>query len=175
MSKYIMEMDDELKDRFKALKVIQDLFHECDDDQQKEIRKLEQIYELKYDEIYGQRERIINGKDELPKELIEQFDERAVKMKDDDYEKVEVEPCDVKSIQNTPTGVCDFWFKAILNHAIGASVTEKDRPILRNLTNIQLKLHPEDEGEGYDLIFTFAPNSYFDVTEIKKSLIMASN
>ena len=41
MSKYITEMDAELKDRFKALKSLQDLIHEADEEEQKEIRKLE--------------------------------------------------------------------------------------------------------------------------------------
>jgi len=50
-------------------------------------------------------------------------------MKDDDFEKLEINPCDVKSIMNG-TGVSDFWIRAILSHGIGATVTEKDRPIL---------------------------------------------
>jgi hypothetical protein len=50
-------------------------------------------------------------------------------MKDDDYEKLEINPCDVKSIMNGQ-GVSDFWIRAILAHGIGATVTEKDRPIL---------------------------------------------
>ena len=33
MSKYIMEMDDELKNRFKALKVIQDMLRDADEDE----------------------------------------------------------------------------------------------------------------------------------------------
>jgi len=110
------------------------------------------------------RERIINAKDALPADLIELFDERAVKMKDEDYDKLEVEPCDVKAIQNVPVGVCDFWSKAFLNHNIGAMISEKDRPILGYLTNIEMDLHTADLGEGYDLIFTFSPNSYFDGT-----------
>ena len=110
------------------------------------------------------RERIINAKDALPADLIELFDERAVKMKDEDYDKLEVEPCDVKAIQNVPVGVCDFWSKAFLNHNIGAMISEKDRPILGYLTNIEMDLHTADLGEGYDLIFTFSPNSYVDGT-----------
>ena len=66
MSKLIMEMDDELKERFKALKSIQDYVHECDEEEQKEIRKLEIIFEDRYKEIYNMRERIINAKDTLP-------------------------------------------------------------------------------------------------------------
>ena len=48
MSKVIMEMDEELKDRFKALKSIQDNVHDLDKEEQKEIRKLEVLYEEKY-------------------------------------------------------------------------------------------------------------------------------
>lgn len=33
MSKYINDMDDELKDRFKALKVLQDYIHEFDEEE----------------------------------------------------------------------------------------------------------------------------------------------
>jgi len=51
-------------------------------------------------------------------------------------------------------------------------LSEKDRPILGYLTNIELDLHSEDVGEGYDLIFTFTPNSYFEGTEIRKQLFM---
>lgn len=104
--------------------------------------------------------------------MIKEFDERAAQMKDADYDKLEVVPCDVKAIQNTPKGVSDFWIKSLLNHPIGATITEKDRPILGYLQNIQLDLHPEDKGEGYDLVFVFGENSYFTGTEIKKELHM---
>lgn len=56
ISDCIDKMDDELKDRFKALKAIQDLCREYDDEENEEIRKLEMDYENKYKEIYSQRE-----------------------------------------------------------------------------------------------------------------------
>ena len=34
------------------------------------------------------REKIINGKESLPQDLVEMFDERAIKMKDEDYDKL---------------------------------------------------------------------------------------
>lgn len=37
-----------------------------------------------------------------------------------------------------------------------------------------MELHEEKMGEGYNLIFTFAPNSYFEGTTIKKELFMKS-
>lgn len=51
-------------------------------------------------------------------------------------------------------------------------ICEKDRPILGYLANIELDLHEGDKGEGYDLIFTFLPNNYFNQTVIKKELHM---
>lgn len=101
-------------------------------------------------------------------------------MKDDDYEKLEINPCDVKNIMNG-TGVSDFWIRAILSHGIGATVTEKDRPIVGNLINIELNLHTEELGKGFDLFFTFDNNSYFTTnntrntdktTVITKSIMM---
>jgi hypothetical protein len=66
----ISKMDDELKDRFKALYTIQSLCKDFDEEETKEIRKLELMYENKYKDIYAQRERIINSKDALPEEII---------------------------------------------------------------------------------------------------------
>jgi len=48
LSKYINEMDAELRGRFKALKVISNSIREFDEEEQKEIRKLEVEYEKKY-------------------------------------------------------------------------------------------------------------------------------
>jgi len=93
-------------------------------------------------------------------------------MKDADYDKIEVVPCDVKSIQNIPKGVSDFWIKALLNHPIGGMISEKDRPILGYLQNIELDLHSGEKGQGFDLIFTFLSNNYFKGTEIRKEMIM---
>jgi GTPase involved in cell partitioning and DNA repair len=90
--------------------------NEFDKEEQKEIRILEVEFEKKYKEIYAQRELIINGKMDLPKDLIEEFGVRVKEMQDEDYAKLEVTPCDVKSIQNIPKGVSDFWIKAMLNH-----------------------------------------------------------
>jgi hypothetical protein len=174
MSQYIVDMDAELKDRFKALKAIQENIHDLDEEEQKGIRQLEIEFEEKYKDIYKLREQFINSKLDLDQELIKEFDQRAATMKDAEYDKLEVVPCDVKSIQNSPTGVSDFWVKSLLNHPIGSGISEKDRPILGYLQNIELELHPEEVGEGFDLIFTFAENSYFTGTILRKELHMKS-
>lgn len=106
--------------------------------------------------------------------MIAQFNKRAEKMKDADYEKVESDLCDVKAIQNTKLGVGDFWVRALLNHPIGSVVSEKDRPILGYLQNIELELHDESKGEGFDLKFIFDEQSYFEPNVLVKEIHMKS-
>lgn len=98
MSKYIKDMDEQVRDRFKALKVIQDYIRELDEEDQKQTRELEVEFENKYKEIYRLREALINGKSDVNATLVKEFDQRAAQMKDEDYDKLEVVPCDVKSI-----------------------------------------------------------------------------
>ena len=62
--------------------------------------------------------------------------------------------------------------KALLNHPMGEMVSEKDRPILGYLQNIELELHDEEKGEGFDLIFTFAQQTYFEPSVLKKEIHM---
>lgn len=98
ITKYIDEMDAEIRDRFKALQAIAVECRALDDEESKEIKELELQFENRYKEIYALREQVINEKSALDKDLIAQFDERAKKMKDEDYDKLEVNPCDVKAI-----------------------------------------------------------------------------
>jgi hypothetical protein len=53
---------------------------------------------------------------EIPQDLVDEFDKRAEELKDEDYAKLEVDSIDVKSIQNTPSGVYGFWQKSMLVH-----------------------------------------------------------
>jgi hypothetical protein len=64
LSKYIKEMDVELRERFQALKVMEDQLRKADEDEAKEIRKLEVEYETLYKDIYAEREAIVTGKTE---------------------------------------------------------------------------------------------------------------
>lgn len=107
-------------------------------------------------------------------DILKEFDEVAEKFRDEDYEKLVVEPCDVKSIQNTPKGVSDFWMKALLQHPLGETISEKDRPILGYLENIELNLHDGEKNEGYDLTFVFTKNGYFKQTHIVKQLFQST-
>lgn len=135
ITKHIDSMDAELRDRFKALQAIAFECKDLDDEESNEIKEIEIAFENRYKEIYDQRDILINEKADIDTVLLEMFDIRAKKMKDEDYDKLEVTPCDVKAIQNSK-GVSDFWIRTILNHNIKDMVSEKDRAILGYLQNI---------------------------------------
>lgn len=96
ISEYIKEMDEEVRGRFMALKVMEDMVREADAEEAKEIRKLEVEFESKYKEIYAKRFDLIKGSTAPDGALVEQFNQRAEKLKDEEFAKLEVTPCDVK-------------------------------------------------------------------------------
>lgn len=68
------------------------------------------------------------GEELSTEEMLQEYEKRAQELNDEDYKKIEVNPVDVKDIQNTPRGVPGFWLKAMLNHpATGRIIQEKDR------------------------------------------------
>lgn len=91
-------------------------------------------YHKLYEEVYEQRRALLLGSVQPNEALIAEYTARAEELNDEDYKKVEVNPIDVKDIQNTPLGVYGFWFKAMLNHPLMSRlIQEKDRPILMHL------------------------------------------
>ena len=52
MSDHISQMPKDIRDRFKALKVLYDECYELDEDQESELHKLEIKFEALYEDIY---------------------------------------------------------------------------------------------------------------------------
>jgi hypothetical protein len=48
--------------------------------------------------------------------LLKVYETRAKELDDEDFKKLEVQSCDVKEIQNCPSGVPGFWLRSMLNH-----------------------------------------------------------
>ena len=61
MVKAIAEMPEELQARFKALMVLYQDTEAIDEEEEKASRDLELKYEKKYQEIYEQRAKVLNG------------------------------------------------------------------------------------------------------------------
>jgi nucleosome assembly protein 1-like 1 len=117
---------------------------------------------------------VLSGEKVPAQDILQVYEARAKDLHDEDYTKLEVNACDVKDIQNCPTGVPGFWMRAMLNHAgIARLIQEKDRPILMYLQDIECVLH--DPGYGFDLIFTFEKNDYFKNEKLRKSFVMTKN
>jgi len=171
LSKDINAMPDEVRDRFKALKVLTDKLHELDEEEDREYRKIERKYELMYQKVYAKRSALVKGDVQPDEAVCAKFEEMKTKLMDEGYDKLEVPICDVKDIQNTTKGVSSFWLRAFLAHtSLSLEVSEKDRQILAYLEDIKLDLH--EEGYGYTLTFCFESNSYFAPNELKKTFVM---
>ena len=171
ISKDINAMPDEVKDRFKALKVLTDRLHALDEEEDIAYRAIERKYELLYQQVYAKRAALLKG-DAMPEQAtLNKFEEMKTNLMDADYETLEAPICDVKDIQNTLKGVSAFWLKAMLAHSnLQHSITEKDRSILQYLEDIKLNLH--ETGFGFTLTFVFESNSYFTGTLLKKEFVM---
>lgn len=162
----INNMPLDVRDRFKAIKVIYDQCNDNDLELQELSRALEVKYEKLYKEVYQKRAALLSGSAELDQALIDEFDKRRDILKD--FEDVDVDVCDVKDIQNSASGVPGFWLRAICGHQeLRSKVSEKDRPILQYLQNVTLDL--DDKGFGFKLTFTFEKNSYFSETVLIKT------
>jgi len=175
MNTDINNMPEEVRDRFKALKVLYDQANEIDHEEEKEYRLLEVKYEKLYAEIYNKRRNLITGKDDVDTALVKAFDERKqIRQADEKYAALEVELCDVNQIQNTIKGVSGFWLRSMLSQKmLATTIMEKDRAILSYLIDIRLELHEHDNG--FTLLFDFEPNSYFSNPTLTKKYHMSSH
>jgi nucleosome assembly protein 1-like 1 len=65
-----------------------------------------------------------------------------------------------------------MWSRALLaNKSVEKEVSDRDRPILGYLQDIQLDLHEEDFG--FTLTFEFEENQYFEGTVLTKKFEMS--
>merc|ERR1711957_485595 len=172
MSKDINLMPENVRDRFKALKVLHDSCVELDDEEEKAFRAIELKYEVMYQEVYVQRAKLLSGETEPTAEQLEQYTFREGKLKDDKFADVDLDkPCDVKAIQGTAKGVCDFWSRVLeSNGNTNKVITDKDRPIIGYLNGVEAILHTEDHG--FTIKMNFEVNQYFEGTELSASFYM---
>lgn len=172
MSKDINMMPENVRDRFKALKVLHDSCVELDAEEEKAFRAIELKYEVMYQEVYKQRAQLLAGTVEPSAEQLEQYTFREGKLKDDKFADVELDkPCDVKAILASSKGVCDFWPRVLeSNGNTNKAISDKDRPIIGYCNNVEAILHTEDHG--FTIKMNFEVNQYFEGTELSASFYM---
>jgi len=98
ISKDINNMPEEVKDRFKALKVLTDRLHELDEEEDTAYRAIERKYELLYQQVYAKRSALVKGDVQPDEAVCTKFEEMKGKLVDEGYEALEVPLCDVKDI-----------------------------------------------------------------------------
>ena len=166
LNKVIMLIPENVRDRFKLLKVIGDKKVNTVE----KMRKLNLKYEQLKAPLYELREAILNG-EAFPEDYLHKFDQKHNQLKNelgndaskDDWAAVKLDTEDLVE----HSGVPGFWLKVLKAHNLVKDYVKKhDEPILKHLTNISGQ-HFSDRI-GYELTFTFSPNQYMENTELKK-------
>ncbi|CBH14229.1 nucleosome assembly protein-like protein,putative [Trypanosoma brucei gambiense DAL972] len=71
-------------------------------------------------------------------------------------------------------GIPDFWLTAMCNaEVLDSTITERDRPALSHLQDIQLEHIDGDPHKGVRINFHFSPNEYFTNEVLSKTYRMA--
>jgi nucleosome assembly protein 1-like 1 len=73
---------------------------------------------------------------------------------------------EISEIVNQNTPIPNYW-KVVVENSKFFTVNDKDKEILKYLTNIEIK-HDETDKKSFTAYFTFSSNSFFDETVIQK-------
>jgi hypothetical protein len=73
---------------------------------------------------------------------------------------------EISEIVNQGTPIPNYW-KVVVENSKFFTVNDKDKEILKYLTNVEIK-HDETDKKSFTAYFTFSPNSFFDETVIQK-------
>lgn len=73
---------------------------------------------------------------------------------------------EISEIVNQNTPIPNYW-KVVVENSKFFTVNDKDKEILKYLTNVEVK-HDETDKKSFTAYFTFSPNSFFDETVIQK-------
>lgn len=161
-------LDEESRSKFKALALISDDLAKVSEDHDEETRQVEIDFEKKFNPIYELRSKIIQGE---PVEIdVAEYDTRFGEIKDEKYEKLNLDLPSLTHLDGVE-GVPDFWLTAMLNHStLGLNIKDCDKPILKNLINIESHLHPN--SQDFSIKFFFKQNDFFSNEVINKRFIV---
>jgi len=166
-SGYISSLPPVVKRRIKSLKKLQLSYTEMEAEFYKEVHALEVKYDKMHQTLYEKRGKIVNATHEPTDEEADYPSDDEDDEKDLSKEMEEKAKIDEKSEENkvhdfdeNTKGIPEFWLTIFKNvDLLAEMVQDYDEPILKHLTDIQLKFH--DEPMGFTLEFQFSENEHF--------------
>ncbi|KRX10246.1 hypothetical protein PPERSA_00443 [Pseudocohnilembus persalinus] len=127
-----------------------------------EMKALTIKYEKLSEPIYEASQQIIKGERELKKEELSNMETIL-----NDEEKAKLD----EELANK-SGIPGYWLTAFKNcEIILPEIKSKDEPLLEKITKIQY-IPESDDGLKFKIIFTFAPNDYFENETLSKSFVL---
>lgn len=185
MIKTILNMPEQVQNRFKVLHMLSDQRSKLNDEFNEACKKLEAKIMEKKAPFLEKRKQIIAGELTDFGDLIPRFDSAhkelqekvAAIVKPENEEKEEEKvPTDVNYLKGK-TGIPDFWVRAIKsNRLIWDQVKEKDQPIIEHLKHVETEQgENEDKNMTLTLKMVFSPdNDHFTPCELSTTLVYES-
>ncbi|XP_076374198.1 nucleosome assembly protein 1 isoform X2 [Tachypleus tridentatus] len=178
-SEYVENLPKTVKRRIKALKKLQLECIRLEAKFYEEVHMLECKYADLYTPFFEKRNEFINGKveptdeecdfssdsEKEEDELTEELKNINLQNKSEDREKS-------KSVKDDVKGIPSFWLTTFKNvEIIGERIQDHDEPILKNLTDVKVKLS-QTNPMGFMLEFHFKANEYFNNSILTKEYEM---
>jgi len=172
-SGYISSLPVAVKRRIKALKKLQLEYTDLEAKFYKDVHELEVKYDKLHQTLYEKRKGIVNAEhepnddecdfpsddEEDEKDLCKDMEDKAKLEGKDKAENAE-ETTKLHDFDENTKGIPEFWLTIFKNvDLLSEMVQDYDEPILRHLTDIQLKFH--DQPMGFTLEFSFTENEHF--------------
>lgn len=156
-----------VKRRIKALKKLQLQYTDLEAEFYKEVHALEVKYDAMHQALYEKRKLVVNSEYEpnddecdFPSDDEEEEDKALSKDMEEKAKIDEKEEPKVHDFDENTKGIPEFWLTIFKNvDLLAEMVQDYDEPILKHLTDIQLKFH--DEPMGFTLEFLFSENEFF--------------
>ena len=181
MIKTILNMPEQVQNRFKVLHMLSDKRSKLNDEFNEACKKLEAKINAKKAPFLEKRNQIISGELTEFGDLIPRFDQThkeltekvaAIVKPEEPSPEEEKEPTDVSYLKGKK-GIPDFWVRAIKsNRLIWDQVKEKDQAIMEHLVHVETE---QGENENKNMTLTlrmrFSPaNDHFTPCELSTTL-----
>jgi nucleosome assembly protein 1-like 1 len=166
-SGYIQSLPPAVRRRIDGLKGLQVEHSKIESEFQLAILEVEKKFLAKYQPLYDRRLEIISGKAEPTDSEVTEGQNADSDDEDDEEEGAQVTELTDEGDEKL-SGIPEFWLTAMKNAIpLAETITDADEEALKQLTDIRLSYL--DGQAGFRLHFTFAPNEFFEDTELTKT------